>query len=273
MKTRSPFSIKTFPASRIGSLDVLRQAKKKNHIHALLELDVTEARKTLKELKKEGKQLSFTAWFVKMLSLSLEQHPEMHAFLKNKRQIILFEDINVSIMVEKESNGKKVPIVYVLRKTQEKSVEDLSLEIKKAKTSVHDPEKASAGDHQFNRWSALYFRLPGFIRRFFWYFLTHRPRLAQSTMGSVLVTSVGMYGTVHGWFIHSSMHPLAAGLGSIVKKVAVVREKMEFREFLHLTLLLDHDVTDGAQMARFVSQLQKNITQAIKLKPEHSEGA
>lgn len=78
-------------------------------------------------------------------------------------------------------------------------------------------------------------------------------------MGSVLVSSVGMYGNIRGWFIPTSMHPFAVGVGSIVKKPAVIEEKVAPREFLHLTLLLDHDVTDGAQMARFVRELGQKI--------------
>jgi pyruvate/2-oxoglutarate dehydrogenase complex dihydrolipoamide acyltransferase (E2) component len=32
-----------------------------------------------------------------------------------------------------------------------------------------------------------------------------------------------------------------------------------------MTVLLDHDVIDGAQMARFISDLSKNIERGIKL--------
>lgn len=266
MKHSSSFSLKKFPASRIGTLDVLEAGRKKHHIKALLELDVTNAQALLQSINHPEKKISFTAWMVKTISDVLLDFPEVHAYLKNKRTILTFQDVDVSIMVEKEKDGKKVPIVYILRKTQEKTMESITQEIQKAKREDHDPDKASAGNHQMNKWSTLYFRLPSWFRMLFWNYLLKRPRLAQSMMGSVLVSSVGMYGKISGWFIPTSVHPLAVGIGSIVPKPVVVDKEMTIREILHLTLLMDHDVTDGGQMTRFIKELQQGIETAENLK-------
>ncbi|MDZ7723952.1 MAG: 2-oxo acid dehydrogenase subunit E2 [candidate division KSB1 bacterium] len=105
----------------------------------------------------------------------------------------------------------------------------------------------------------LYYRLPGFIRRWIWkYFLKH-PKTAYRNMGNVSVTSVGMMGRIKGWFIHSSVHPLSFGIGSVVRKPAVVKDGVMIRDILHMTLLIDHDVIDGAPMARFVKHLIRRI--------------
>ena len=80
-------------------------------------------------------------------------------------------------------------------------------------------------------------------------------RTAYPQMGNVAVTSVGMMGQVNGWFIHSSIHPLCFGIGSIIKKPVVVDDEIAIREVLNLTMLIDHDVIDGAPMARFVGEL------------------
>lgn len=259
MEKSSRYHLKRFPASRIGTLDVLAIGQKKHHIKALLELDVTTARAKLQSLNHLQKRVSFTAWLIKTISNCLLDFPEIHAYLKNKRTIVTFSDIDISIMVEKESKGKKVPIVYIIRKTQDKTIEEITAEIHNAKTGAHDPEKASAGNHQMNEWSRFYFRLPGWIRKQFWNVLMKRPKTAQQLMGSVLVSSVGMYGQISGWFIPTSVHPLAVGVGSIVSKPKAVEREIKIREILHLTLLMDHDVTDGAQMARFVKTLQQAI--------------
>jgi pyruvate/2-oxoglutarate dehydrogenase complex dihydrolipoamide acyltransferase (E2) component len=262
MKNSSPYFIRKFPASRIGTLDVLEMGRKKHHIKALLELDVTAARAKLQAAKQQQKKISFTAWLIKTISHTLLDFPDIHAYLKNKRTIVCFQDIDVSIMVEKESAGKKVPIVYIIRTTQEKSLEAITQEIQQAKQGSHDPEKASAGNHQMNKWSGLYFRLPAWLRKLFWHVLLKRPITAQSMMGSVLVTSVGMYGKISGWFIPTSVHPLSVGVGSIVSKARVINSEVVPRDILHLTLLMDHDVTDGAQMARFIKAFQQAVEQA-----------
>lgn len=62
-------------------------------------------------------------------------------------------------------------------------------------------------------------------------------------MGSVIVTSVAPGLQFPGWILSRSMHNLAFGFGSVVRKPRVV----------HLTVLFDHDVVDGAPAARFVS--------------------
>ena len=84
-------------------------------------------------------------------------------------------------------------------------------------------------------------------------------------MGSVLVTSVGMFGKVRGWFIPSSVHPLAFGLGAIIRKPGIVDGKITPREYLYFTVLMNHDVIDGAPMARFINQLTKNIEKGYAL--------
>jgi pyruvate/2-oxoglutarate dehydrogenase complex dihydrolipoamide acyltransferase (E2) component len=78
-------------------------------------------------------------------------------------------------------------------------------------------------------------------------------------MGSVSITPIGMMGNVKGSFLHTSVHPISFGVGSIVKKPGVVGNSIEIRNFLQMTILLDHDVIDGAPMARFIQKLSKRI--------------
>jgi pyruvate/2-oxoglutarate dehydrogenase complex dihydrolipoamide acyltransferase (E2) component len=84
-------------------------------------------------------------------------------------------------------------------------------------------------------------------------------------MGNVAITSIGMIGKVNGWFIPISVHPICFGIGRIAKKPVVVIDKIEIREVLNMTILLDHDVVDGAIMARFISRLSENIEKGIEL--------
>ena len=53
----------SFPKTRIATLDVLEIGRKKHHIKALLELDVTNARSLIKEYRSAtNNKLSFKAW-------------------------------------------------------------------------------------------------------------------------------------------------------------------------------------------------------------------
>jgi pyruvate/2-oxoglutarate dehydrogenase complex dihydrolipoamide acyltransferase (E2) component len=45
----------------------------------------------------------------------------------------------------------------------------------------------------------------------------------------------------------------------------VIDNNIEIREMLNMSLLIDHDVIDGAQVARFISDLSGNIENGIGL--------
>ena len=61
----------------------------------------------------------------------------------------------------------------------------------------------------------------------------------------------------YGWAIPIGIHPLVVALGRIAKKPGVVGETIAIREYLSLTILFDHDVIDGAPVARFAQRLQE----------------
>jgi len=49
-------------------------------------------------------------------------------------------------------------------------------------------------------------------------------------------------------------------VGAIAKRPGVVHIQIAIREYVGLTVLFDHDVTDGAPVARFIRRLQELMT-------------
>ena len=84
-------------------------------------------------------------------------------------------------------------------------------------------------------------------------------------MGNVVVTSLGMVGRINGWFIHKTLHPISFGVGAVIKKPLVIDDEIQIREVLNTTVLLDHDVVDGAPMVRFLNDLTKSIEHGMGL--------
>ncbi|MCB0582570.1 MAG: 2-oxo acid dehydrogenase subunit E2 [Phaeodactylibacter sp.] len=266
MPNSGKFREKKFPKSRIGTLDVFAIGLKKHHVKALIELDVTLARALIRQHREAGRPVSFTAWMVKTISQTVEAFENVHAYLKNKRTRLVFEDIDITVMVEREHGGDKVPLPYIIRQTQTKSIDDITSEIASAKAQPLGEDQVAMNSSRNALLANVYFSLPGWLRRLAWKYFAIAPRQAQQMMGSIIFTSIGMFGEVRGWFVHTSVHPLGFGAGSIVKKPAVVEDKIEIREFLHLTILLDHDVVDGVEMARFIAAFSKNIETGAGLK-------
>jgi len=220
----------------------------------MLEFDVTDSRSKLRDLRKKGTTISFNAWLIKVIGSVLQKHPEATAYFYNKKRLIIFDDINVSMIVEKKIGDSKVPIPLLIERTNEKSAEEITQEIENAKSQQLNSDDIVL-KKQSTTYQRLYYHLPGFLRRLFWKLLLKNPKAAYRTMGNVAVTSIGMIGKINGWFIHKSVHPISFGVGSILKKPVVIDNKIKIREILNMTILVDHDVIDGAPMVRFLDDL------------------
>lgn len=254
----SSYSFHPIPRSRIATFDVFAMGRLKHHVAAMVEFDVTVAREKMNELKTSGVRVSFTAWLVRVIARVLSNHKEAAAFIYSKKKLMVFDDVNISVLVEKTIGGQKVPMPLVIEKAHEKSALEITAEIERAKGQT-----LAAGDVVLNKRSTLfenlYYHLPGFVRRAVWGRMLGNPAFAFSKMGNAVVTSVGMMGRIRGWFIHASVHPLSFGIGSIVKKPVVVDDRIVVREILNMTVLIDHDVIDGAPMVRFLNDLAEAV--------------
>jgi len=264
------YRFQKIPRSRIATFDIFDVGLRKHHINAMLEFDVTDSRVLLRDLRRKGTVISFNAWLVKVIGSVLHKHPEAAAYLFNKKKLIIFDDINVSMLVEKKIGDSKVPIPLVIEKVNEKSALEITLEIENAKS-----QELTTSDIVLKKRSTayqkLYYRLPGFLRRLFWTLLLENPKAAFKTMGNVSVTSVGMIGMINGWFVHKSVHPVSFGVGSIIKKPVVINNEIKIREILNMTVLVDHDVIDGAPMVRFLDDLTDYLEKGKEIHNARSE--
>ena len=265
-----------FLKARNAIVDTTRAGLRKHHIPILVELDVTEARARFRWFKETtGVSLSFTGWVVKCLGQAVSEHKEMHAMRKGRRNIIAFDDVDVSIAVEKASEDARdqaqtLPMPYVVRGAQRKSVTEIHEEIRAA---VSQMEKGSSGLElrpHLTRLQSFFFSLPSFLRDLIlWRRLLNDPFFAKRTMGTVTVTSVGMFarGDQAGssWGIPIGMTPLVVALGPVSTKPAVTKDGVGVREYIGVTILFDHDVVDGAPAARFVSRLGELVGAAFGL--------
>lgn len=97
MENIGDYESKTFPLSRISTFDVVAVGLEKHHVKALIELDVTEARKKISDLKKQNTKVSFTAWLIKCISEVATQFDQIHGVKKGKRKVIIFKDIDIPL--------------------------------------------------------------------------------------------------------------------------------------------------------------------------------
>jgi pyruvate/2-oxoglutarate dehydrogenase complex dihydrolipoamide acyltransferase (E2) component len=245
-----------YPKSRIATFDVGKISLAKHHIAGLLEIDLTEARKIIKQRIKAREEISLISWFIKSTGTVLKEFPEVHGLLNKKSELIVFEDIDVAVPIERKVNGKKVPLVMLIKDVNKKSAADIYTEMHEAKgQNVYDEGDYVLGERRQKFTMKLFYFLPQRIRLFIWNRLLRNPLKIKNSMGTVIITVIGLLSSFPGWILPKSMHNLCLGLGTITKKPWVVKNKIKIREILNLTVLFNHDVVDGAPASRFIKKL------------------
>ena len=132
-----------------------------------------------------------------------------------------------------------------------KTLRELHLEIR-----AFQQEHTSSQESKFIDWFVL---LPGFARRLFLWALFKQPQRIKEYYGTVLVTSVGMFGTGGGWGIPVLNHTLQLTLGGIARKPGIFEDRIAIRDYLSVTISVDHDIIDGAPAARFTQRLKELV--------------
>ncbi|WP_020612856.1 2-oxo acid dehydrogenase subunit E2 [Sediminispirochaeta bajacaliforniensis] len=263
------YDIAAYPASRLATFDVGTIARRRHDIAGLIEVDVTLARQRIRKRIRSGEDISFMAWFLKVLAKTLEEYPHMHAINARRCRQVLFHDVDISLPIERELEGKRVPLVTLVRHVNKKTIEEIGREIRCAASKSIDSEKdyiLSDAARKRGAWkSTLFYRFPQWLRMIVWKGIMRNPFVIQKHMGTVIVTNVGGSGRFPGWIIPKTIHNLCVGLGSITKKPWVVGNEIVVREILHMTLLFNHDVVDGVPAARFSGKLTARLEQADEL--------
>jgi pyruvate/2-oxoglutarate dehydrogenase complex dihydrolipoamide acyltransferase (E2) component len=259
-----PFRMVPFRPERNATIDTLRWARKRLLIPVLLEVDVTAARSAIREFRRRtGRGLSFTAWLVSCVAKAAAEHPRVHSVRRGSRKLVLFEDVDVAVLVERaiggEAERETLPMPAVIRQAHRKSLAEIHEEVRRAQeTSLRGG--SSIADAPPPWLQALFFRLPAWLRDLlFWRWLLRSPSRVKRTMGTVVVTSVGMAAPgVLTWGIPLSLHPLAVAVGGIARRTTATGAA----DMLALTVVFDHAVTDGAPVGRFVHRLHELISRA-----------
>jgi pyruvate/2-oxoglutarate dehydrogenase complex dihydrolipoamide acyltransferase (E2) component len=141
---------------------------------------VPEARIAIRDRSAQtGVRISFTGWVVKCLAQAVSEHKYIHAVRKGNKQLVIFDDVDVNIVVERavgeQAAGETLPMLYIIRTANEKNVAEIHAEIRAAQRSF-----VAAGEVQIASTRAAWITkigtmLPRFMRELL---------LLQELMGS-----------------------------------------------------------------------------------------
>ena len=257
------FDILPFPSARNPIVDAGYVSGRRHLIHGFLTLDVTDARRILKEsIGTDGQPLSFTAFLVASYARAIRQHPNVHALRDILGRLVVFHDVDVATLVE--SSPGMVAVPHVIRNAQERSVRNISEEIRSVQASRHPWGKSE-------RWIAIGAKMPRFLRLGYMRIYKMNPQAFKGLAGTTQVSSVGMFGKRAGWGIaFLAYYSVGLLVGGIAEEPIAYQGKVALRECLHVTLSFDHDLVDGAPAARFAGTFSDLVESASALESEHS---
>jgi pyruvate/2-oxoglutarate dehydrogenase complex dihydrolipoamide acyltransferase (E2) component len=254
-----PYHVVDLSPGRRAWVNTLDLAGPTHWMYGLVEVDVTVVRQFIKEHKaRTGEALSFTGFLVYCLGRAVDENKEVQAYLKGRKQLVVFDDVNVGLMVENTAGGKRALMGHIVQTAQQKTYLEIHEEIRRAQLEPVPAGSGMAG--WFRTLMLLPWPLSKVVKAFMGMVTRRDPTIRVSTSGTVAVTAVGMFGKGHsGWGITTMPHSLSLLVGSMSWKPAVVEGRIEPREILNLTVMFDHDVVDGAPATRFVRRLMELI--------------
>ncbi len=216
-----------------------------SNIHAIVEVDISRPCRLIREVRQRtGESLSLTAYVTTCLAKVVSEYPNFNSFRKG-RNIIILDDVTISILVEREINGEIVPENLGIQAAQSKTYRQIHEEIRAAQEHAGGGLGALAGI----TWLTY---IPSFLFRIFIRIALKNIRMMER-YGAVGVTAVGMFGKKNQalWAI-----PIVGGaivavaVGGFVERRCISDGQLESREHLYLKITFNHAIVDGAPAAR-----------------------
>jgi chloramphenicol O-acetyltransferase len=232
-----------------------------HNMYALLEFDVTNVRQKLRCLRKGGQNISFYGFLLSAIAKAIDKNIELNHIRKGKK-VYYFDEVDIDMPIEFRINGNYEPRKYLVKDAAKKTASEITLEIETAKNSWAESKQAGEDDKWAQRWLKLASIIPKWIFICIAKAFSRNPFFIKKRFGTTYVTSVSGFSDISGFmvpFFGGQTRPLAFAIGNVTKKPGIADIEITIREFLSLTVAINHDLVDGAPAARFINCLKEMI--------------
>jgi pyruvate dehydrogenase E2 component (dihydrolipoamide acetyltransferase) len=194
------------------------------HVYTIFEVDMNEVVKrreaSKREFEAEGVKLTFLPFFIEACIRGIKEYPIINSSVDGDT-IIYKKTVNVGIAVALE-NGLIVPVI--------KHADQMNL-LGLAKTAADLGERAR----------------------------TKRLMPDDVQGGTFTITNVGVFGGTFGLPIINQPQAAIMGIGTITKRPVVIDDAIAIRPIVYLSLSYDHRIIDGADAARFLTVVKREL--------------
>ena len=233
--TPSPLRGKTESMSRLRKVIAKRMVESLQtsaQLTTVVEVDVTSISRLRNSVKaefasREGVKLSFMPFFAKAAIDALKQHPSLNASIDTEKgEVTYYDRENIAIAVDTEK-GLLTPVV--------KDAGDLSI-------------------------AGLARKIADVAER------TRSNKITPDELsgGTFTLTNTGSRGALFDTPIINQPQVAILGTGTVVKRPVVIDdpnlgETIAVRQMVYLALTYDHRLVDGADAARFLSEVKQRL--------------
>ncbi len=247
-----------------AQMDWTEQGRKKPIVFATGIIDVTKVREYFRtHVDENGAKYSFAAYMAYLLGQAILEHPNINAYLNGRNKIVVFEDVDIVCIVERQLEGSHVPVPtsYTIRSAQKKQWKEIHRELTEAKTRKTDGiQYDKKGDRQA-KLVKRFVNLPGWIRRMILNHVMKNPHMKKQMNGTIGLTSIGMFLKEAGQPLAITPNVLSFQVGGTDWRPRFNENgELENREFLSGCFAIDHSVIDGGPAARFISTFRQMFT-------------
>ena len=191
--------------------------------YALLEVDVTRTRQFIEDHKAQtGEALSFTGYLAFCLARAVDEDKSVQAYLKGRKHLVVFDDVDVFLPVERELGGTPAAIPYIIRRANHKSFLEIHREIRDFQSQPVPPGRGLPS--AFRVMMSAPWPLPRLFVRLIRAASRRDPARVVTAAGTVGVTALGMAGRGGGWGLAPAGQSLLLIVGGIARKPAVIEE-------------------------------------------------
>ena len=165
-------------------------------MYGIIQADVTNVKKKIQDLNgkvtSSTNKLSFTAYIASCIGKVVAKDPQVHGYkvggCLQKKKIVLFQDVDLVVMIEPEENKTAFP--HIIRNVNKKTVEEISKEITEAKSRPSSSEQ----QYESKKITKIFTFLPKCLRMALYTLAKRNPKTLKDMQGTVMLTSIGMFG-------------------------------------------------------------------------------
>jgi pyruvate/2-oxoglutarate dehydrogenase complex dihydrolipoamide acyltransferase (E2) component len=215
--------------------------------YGFTQADVTDALAALERARRAVRiAVSFHAFVMYCLAQATAAHPALNSY-RHRNRIVTFDDVDIATTIEKRlPDGTRIPIGYVLRAAQAKSLAQINWELRAA------TRRDLATDETIKLRRRL-LMVPAPLRRLAAWRLARDPFFLRRLFGTIGCSSFQSPGfTRPGWGLPPNIFTATIGIGTIDEHVALdAAGAPTTRRRLCLSTGIDHALVDGIPVAQW----------------------